>query len=85
VSFGGSTKDFMRKEISKLDESVVRRQYPLAHLLPGWFFRLEEQSAGHYVAEGTDLWGRLVSVSGGEEALTRAVEAAQDIERRSRT
>jgi len=69
----------MRTPIGKLDEALVCRRYPLAHLLPGWYFRLEEESPGHYVAEGMDLWGRLVSISGGEDVLTQAVESARMI------
>ncbi len=70
----------IRARVQKLDSDVVPISYPLADLLPGWFFRVREQSPGHYIAEGTDLWGRIVSFSGGDEALGRAVEAAQGIE-----
>ena len=74
----------MRAPIRRSDPEDVRRRYPLADLLPGWFFRFDEESPGHYLAEGTDLWGRLVSVSGGEDAIDRAVAAAQEVESQGR-
>lgn len=69
----------MQTPVRERDPAVLRRRYPLADELPGWFFRVEEQSSGHYVAEGTDPWGRIVSVSGGDDALVRAVQAAREI------
>jgi hypothetical protein len=56
----------MKRAVVKLDASVVAQQFPLQGLLPGWFFRVREVSPGAYVAEGTDLWGRLVSHQGTE-------------------
>jgi len=70
----------MRAPAQKLDPAIVRAKYPVSDRLPGWFFRVNEESPGHYVAEGTDLWGRTVSVSSGEDALERAVEAAREVE-----
>ena len=37
-----------------------------AGLVEGWFFRLNEVSPSHYVAEGVDLYGRTVSQSGSD-------------------
>jgi hypothetical protein len=70
----------MRTPARKLDPEIVRAKYPLSDRLPGWFFRVSEESPGHYVAEGTDLSGRTVSISSGEDALERAVDAARDVE-----
>lgn len=58
----------MKASVRKLDEAAVRRDYPLADRLPGWYFRLREVSAGVWRAEGTDLWGRQVAASGTDEA-----------------
>lgn len=69
----------MKQPVHKRTEAEVHQRYPLADRLPGWFFRVEESSPGHFVAEGTDLWGRVVSISGGDDALARAVEAARGI------
>jgi hypothetical protein len=72
----------MKREIAKLDATVVAQQFPLQGLLPGWFFRVREVSPGAYVAEGTDLWGCLVSHQGSEpERLVQlCVASARDLE-----
>ena len=54
----------MKRAVTKLDPSLVAEQFPLQGLLPGWFFRVREVSASAYVADGTDLWGRVVSHQG---------------------
>lgn len=51
----------MKVPIVPADAEVVRRRYPLADLVAGWFFRCEEVSAGCYLAEGCDLYARQVS------------------------
>lgn len=43
-----------------LDEETLRREHPIANLLPGWSFRMEEQSPEVWRVEGTDVWGRTV-------------------------
>jgi hypothetical protein len=57
----------MKVPIQKLDEEAVRRQYPIVDRVPGWFFRMTEQSMGVWRVEGTDLWGRNVSDVGTDE------------------
>lgn len=47
--------------------------------VPGWHFVVQEVSAGHHVAEGRDAEGRSVSVSGGDDALEKAVEHARSV------
>ena len=37
------------------------REYPIASLVEGWYFRQREVSAGCYVVEGRDAYGRSVS------------------------
>jgi hypothetical protein len=54
----------MRQEVQQLSAAKVALEYPLADLVEGWYFKVEEISAGAYHAEGTDLWGRRVSCSG---------------------
>ena len=73
----------MKKSIEKLDESAVRGEFPIADLVPGWFFRIYEQSAGAYRVEGTDLWGRQVGSIGTDEAylLKSCAAAAAEINR----
>jgi hypothetical protein len=45
----------MRQEVQQLSAPKVAREYPLADLVEGWYFKVEEMSAGAYRAEGTDL------------------------------
>ena len=54
----------MKKTVEKLSEEEVLRRFPVAGRMPGWFFRVDEISAGVYRVEGTDLWGRRVSRTG---------------------
>jgi len=54
----------MKRTIAKLSESEIRRSFPMTGKTKGWFFRGDEVSAGVFVVEGTDLWGRTVSRTG---------------------
>jgi hypothetical protein len=67
--------------VQQLIAAKVMREYPLAGLVEGWYFRVEEVSAGSYRAEGTDLWGRRVSHSGADpdEALAKCTEYARGV------
>ena len=49
------------KRSSKIE---LQRDYPIQRGLPGWFFRVEETSAGVYRAEGANESGHSVSRSG---------------------
>lgn len=75
----------MKAAIRKLDETEVRSHFPEADLLPGWFFRVRELSMGHFLVEGTDLWGHTVSIHASNYVLTQAVEAARNIQRQLST
>ena len=54
----------MKRRVSPSDEKEIRRTYPIDDRVAGWFFRVDEVSAGVYVAEGVDLYGRSVSRTG---------------------
>jgi hypothetical protein len=71
----------MKVSITKLKQSEVLERFPIADRVPGWFFRLEELSAGAWIAEGTDLWGRKVTQDGHDERilLESCCEAARRI------
>lgn len=73
----------MCQKVTKKDEAAVVKDFPIAGLVPGWYFRLKEVSAGVYTAEGADLWGRSVSKSGTDEQalLTDCAEMARNIQR----
>ena len=62
-----------------MSAAKVAREYPLADLVEGRYFKIEEVSASAYRAEGTDLWGRRVSHSGADpdEALAKCAEYAR--------
>jgi len=65
----------MKQAVDKLSELVVRRDFPIADRVAGWFFRIHEVSAGAYRVDGTDLWGRTVSRTGTDpDALIIACE-----------
>ena len=57
----------MKAFVHKLDIDEVKRDYPIADRIPGWFFRLREVANCDWIAEVTDLWGRQVSDSGHDE------------------
>ncbi len=65
----------------KLDPERVQRDYPITDRLDGWYFRIDEVSAGVWRCEGTDLWGRKVSADGTDEAqiLAECVQRATRI------
>jgi hypothetical protein len=54
----------MKRRVLPSDEKRLRRTYPIDDRVAGWFFRVDEVSAGVYVAEGVDLYGRTVSRTG---------------------
>ncbi len=49
--------DDYRNRSGRISERRIRRDFPLDDLVPGWFFRVDEVSAGVYLAEGIDLQG----------------------------
>jgi hypothetical protein len=60
----------------RLSEEEVLRRFPISDLTAGWYFRVEETSAGVYRVEGTDLSGRSVSLTGADAALLLKEAAA---------
>ncbi len=71
----------MKIPVTKLDESSVLKTHPIADLVPGWFFRCEEQSNNVWRADGTDLWGRRVGFTDSDYdgVLQQCVEQAKAI------
>ena len=71
----------MKKEIEQLNVEKVLKNYPIIDLVENWYFRVEEISQGHYIAEGTDLFNRRVFYSSGDdnEALSKCKEYAIEI------
>ena len=52
---------------------TMMRDFPIANKLEGWYFRIQERSAGVYIAEGKDLFGRQVSREGTDPDRTLAM------------
>jgi len=71
----------VKRPIEALTEAQLER-FPIAGVVDGWFFRVDERSIGCYVAEGTDRWRRRVSTEGGDakRELAECVEAARSIQ-----
>ena len=65
----------------KTTEAEILKQYPIAGLLPGWYFRLRETSNQAWVAEGTDLFGHQVSCRVAESDIQPCVAMAEKIQR----
>jgi hypothetical protein len=51
----------MKRQVESISEAELLRDYPMADLVPGWFFSQREVSAGCYVVAGKDIYGREVS------------------------
>lgn len=69
------------KRYSETRIRKIRDKYPIADRLPEWFFRITEVSAGVYLGEGADTYGRTVSFTGTDpdQTLNRCIrEAASD-------
>lgn len=71
----------MKKLVEKLSEVELRKTHRISALVPGWFFRVRETSNNAWLAEGKDIWGRIVSCRGSDDqdALKKCAKQAQDI------
>ena len=71
----------MSQEIPRRTDEELLVTHPIRGKAANWFFRLEEVSAGVWQVNGTDRWGRTVSITGYEEndLLARAESKAQQI------
>ena len=71
----------MKSQAERLNPEEIIKKFPIAHLVEGWYFRVEEMSAGAYRVEGTDLYGRRVGGSGHDpdEVLSKCKASAVDI------
>jgi len=71
----------MKAKIQRQSREELVAKFPLDDLVAGWYFKCDEVSVGHYVAEGVDGWGRRVSRSGSEpeQLLKECAEDARQI------
>ncbi len=70
-----------KKSVAPATHREMVRKYPITGLVEGWYFRQEEVSAGCYVAEGSDVYGRTISRRTGdpETALAECVAFARGV------
>jgi len=68
-------------KVNLTDPSEIARAFPIADRLPGWFFRIDERSAGVYEVEGIDLRRRSVRSEGTnpDRVLNECVAMARGI------
>lgn len=67
------------------DPSELAKAFPIADRLAGWFFRIDERSAGVYEVEGVDLRRRTVRSRGTDpdRVLNECVAMARGISKAS--
>jgi len=77
----GVGRQTMKRKISRMSEEEIGKSFPIDNRVSGWFFRVDEISAGTYLAEGRDLWGREVSSNGPDpdRVLEQCIAAARSI------
>lgn len=56
----------MKAERENLSEPEILKRFPVKDSVLGWYFRTEEISNGAWLVEGSDLWGRKVSLQGSD-------------------
>ena len=73
--------------MSKINIEKLRNQYPISGKLEGWFFRIEESSAGVYKCEGKNIHGMEVSKQGIDDnegaldnLLSQCIEDAKSLQ-----
>ena len=77
-----------KQPVSPLRHDELIRDYPLSDLVPGWYFRQIEKSAGVWDVEGRDAYGRSISkcnVPDEQAALGECVEFAKKFIASNRT
>ena len=70
-----------RREIRARSRADIVSEYPIEGRLPDWYFRVIETSNSAWLVEGSDIWGRKVSRTGGdpEKLLEACVSDAEKI------
>lgn len=69
-----------KQPVTPLTHGELIRDHPLSDLVPGWYFRQIEKSAGVWDVEGRDAYGRSISkfsVLDERAALEECVEMAK--------
>ena len=56
----------MKTEIHKTPETEILKSYPIKGKTSGWYYRTTETSNNAWLIEGSDLWGRKISIQGSD-------------------
>ncbi len=65
----------MKARVHKRPEAEILKEFPIRGEVPGWYYRITERNAGAFQLEGTDAWGRTVTLSGTDpDALRERAE-----------
>lgn len=82
----GDIKPLMNTQpVTPASHREIIRQYPITGLVEGWYFRQEEVSAGCFVVEASDVYGRKISrqgVADSETAMAECIQFARAINQR---
>lgn len=54
----------MKDEIQKLSEIEMLKSYPIKGKTCDWFYRTTETSNNAWLVEGSDVWGRKITIHG---------------------
>ena len=52
------------KPTPSMNHQALVKNYPIADLVTGWYFRVTERSAGVWDVEGRDIYGRTITKAG---------------------
>lgn len=73
-----------KQPVTPASHREMIRRYPITGLAEGWYFRQEEVSAGCFVVEGSDVYGRRISLQGvvdPDAAMAECIQSAQAMNR----
>lgn len=71
----------MKAQVTKLTESELLKSYPIKGNVSGWYYRTIETSNNAWLVEGSDCWGRKLSIRGNDPdvLIQKAEEQASEI------
>lgn len=71
----------MKAQVTKLSEQELLELYPIKGKVSGWYYRTTETSNNAWLVEGSDYWGRKISIQGDnpDELILQAEQQALDI------
>jgi hypothetical protein len=54
----------MKLKLEEKSDRELEKDFPIKGMTPGWFFSITEISNGYWRVEGSDKWGRKISLDG---------------------